>query len=361
MIVVVPTVRSIKLEYFGPLIDAGARFIIVDDSEGSLQLTHPQFTVYNWGDQHRLLGNLEIAIPRRNGACRDFGYYLAWREADPNEVIIAVDDDCIVNPHFVTQVHRALSHEPRPEPFGSDVHWNMLDAYRNPTPNLFPRGFPYTARLGYMPWRFDHTAQGEVKFNVGLWQNIFDVNAVDKLHGPPYIHPEATLLHESVLVPQGVLISVCAGNTHFRKELIPAAYNLVMHCPVLPGWVIDRYGDIWSGFILKRLMDLRGDRMTVGAPMIYHLKEGHFQKNIWQEHLGHLVNEEFIAFLDEAVSAVQPARYLDMMEHLNEEFCRRRQHCSPLLGAYVKELTVTLGAWLQALRKCDTFPIMERQ
>lgn len=53
----------------------------------------------------------------------------------------------------------------------------------------------------------------------------------------------------------------------------------------MPGWVVDRYGDIWGGFILKTLMDLRGEALAVGEPMIDHLKEGDFLRNIWQEHV----------------------------------------------------------------------------
>ena len=58
-----------------------------------------------------------------------------------------------------------------------------------------------------------------------------------------------------------------------------------MNVPALPGWVVDRYGDIWGGFILKILMDRRGDALAVGGPMIRHLKDGDDQRNIWQEHV----------------------------------------------------------------------------
>ena len=82
--------------YFEPLIDFGARFIIVDDSEGKVRVDHPQFTVFTWQDQARMLGKDVIAIPRRNGACRDFGFFIAWRESADGEIVIALDDDCKV-------------------------------------------------------------------------------------------------------------------------------------------------------------------------------------------------------------------------------------------------------------------------
>jgi hypothetical protein len=95
-------------------------------------------------------------------------------------------------------------------------------------------------------------------------------------------------------------------NMQFRREVLPAVYQLPMHVPVLPHWVIDRYGDIWGGFILKTLMDIRGDTMVVGEPMIHHLKEGNFRRNIWQEHVCHLVNDEFIALLGEGATRIPP-------------------------------------------------------
>lgn len=86
-------------------------------------------------------------------------------------------------------------------------------------------------------------------------------------------------------------------NMQFRRELIPVVYQLPMHVEVMPNWVVDRYGDIWGGFILKTLMDLNGENMAVGEPMINHLKEGNYTRNIWQEHVCHLINDEFLQLL----------------------------------------------------------------
>jgi hypothetical protein len=81
MIVVIPSNRSINLDHLGPLIESGARFVVVDDSPGSIRIDHPQFRVFSWADRERLLGAHDVAIPRRNGACRDLGFVVAWKEA----------------------------------------------------------------------------------------------------------------------------------------------------------------------------------------------------------------------------------------------------------------------------------------
>lgn len=58
MLVVIPTSRSVSFEYLKPLIDFGARFIVVDDSDGSVKIDHPQFSTYTWKDQDRMLGTM---------------------------------------------------------------------------------------------------------------------------------------------------------------------------------------------------------------------------------------------------------------------------------------------------------------
>src|SRR6476619_5737958 len=100
LIVVIPTARAINLDYVSPLIDAGARFIVVNDASRSLDLRHPQFSVYSLDDRRRILGNLAHAIPHGNGSCRDFGFLLAWAQASTDDILIALDDDCAVDEGF---------------------------------------------------------------------------------------------------------------------------------------------------------------------------------------------------------------------------------------------------------------------
>lgn len=350
MIVVIPSNRSVNLNYLQPLIDSGARFVVVDDSPGSIRIDHPQFRVFNWGDRERLLGDHQCAIPRRNGACRDLGFVVAWKEADEDEIVVALDDDCLVEQEdFVSRVERALSRDHRPEAHVDGLHFNVLDCYRDVPDHLYPRGFPYSARGGYRRCRFEPGASGDVTFSLGLWRDVFDVNAIDKINGPQFAFPDAHLHFDSVLVPAGKLVSVCSMNMHFRRSVIPAVYQLPMHVEVMPHWVIDRYGDIWGGFILKVLMDKRGERMAVGAPLIRHVKDGNVQRNTWQEHLCHLVNDEFIEILFESAARFGPGTYRDMMDALTEEFARCAPEASPILRPYLVHLVAALRAWVAVL------------
>lgn len=194
MIVVIPCAREVSLDYLAPLIEAGARLIVVDDSEGRSRIDHPRFQVFTWGDRRRILGDLEITIPKLNGACRDFGFYMAWRESDDDEIIVALDDDCCVSdPGFAQEVERVLGPAPRPTVQGEGQHFNILELYRDVPADLYPRGFPYSARLSHRPWAVAGESDGLVRFNLGLWRGAFDVNAIDKINGPEWHHPNAML------------------------------------------------------------------------------------------------------------------------------------------------------------------------
>jgi hypothetical protein len=350
LIVVIPSNREINLAYLEPLIAAGARFVVVDDTAGSIRIDHPRFEVYTWADRERMLGPLDVGFPRRNGASRDFGFLVAWRNSDPDEIIVALDDDCEVDlPDFAEKVEWALSTRQLPVATCGGTHLNFLGLYEGVSEHLFPRGFPYSARGGDHQIRLETPRTVTPAFNLGLWRGVFDVNAIDKINGPAYTHPDAALRVPAVVVERGRLVSVCSMNMQFRRFLVPAVYQLPMHVEVLPHWVVDRYGDIWGGFILKSLMDVRGDAMAVGVPVIHHRKDGTHVRNTWQEHVCHLVNDEFLQLLAEALDGLRPASYLEMMRHLGEEFGRVRHKSSPLLGPYLDHLHVAMRAWCEAL------------
>lgn len=350
MIVVIPSNRSVDLTYLGPLIESGARFVIVDDSEGTIRIDHPQFEVYNWNDRRRMLGQLDIGYPKRNGACRDFGFYIAWTNSDPEEIIVALDDDCeVYHPDFHTRVGDSLSSRERPVATCDGTHLNILNLYRDVPDQLFPRGFPYSARAGYNGVRIGNSEARKVTFNLGLWKGVFDINAIDKIAGPVYSHPDAELIDGSVVIETDKYISVCSMNMQFRRELIPAMYQLPMHVEVMPNWVVDRYGDIWGGFILKTLMDLKGEAMAVGEPMIRHLKEGTYNRNIWQEHVCHLVNDEFLQLLSEIKQNLMSRDYLEMMKEVADGFRSRTEEASPILKPYLRHYCDSMDAWTASL------------
>ncbi len=350
MIVVIPSNRTIDLEYLSPLIESGARFVVVDDSEGSIEVDHPQFEVYDWGHRKKMLGPLDVGYPKRNGASRDFGFYVAWKNSDPGEIIVALDDDCqVYHADFCDRVNAVLSKSERPVATCEGVHLNILSLYRNVSTHLFPRGFPYSARPSHEGVRIENAESRNVTFCLGLWKGVFDVNGIDKIAGPPYAHPDAELDEPSVIIEKDKLVSVCSMNMQFRRELIPAIYQLPMHVEVMPNWVVDRYGDIWGGFILKTLMDLKNEAMAVGEPMVHHRKDGDYTRNIWQEHVCHLINDEFLDMLFQVKRTLRSHDYLELMKEINEGFRGHVETASPLLKIYLEHCCASMEAWTTSL------------
>ena len=94
--------------------------------------------------------------------------------------------------------------------------------------------------------------------NMGVWDHILDLNGVDKLAAePPY---DPGLRADTNLVALGNL-PLCGMNTAFTAELTPAFFFL----PDLwiDGWQLSRHDDIWGGYVVKKLMDRRGDLLDL--------------------------------------------------------------------------------------------------
>lgn len=296
------------------------------------------------------MGSLDIGYPKRNGASRDFGFYVAWKNSDPGEIIVALDDDCeVYHQDFYDQVNGVLSASKKPVATCERTHLNILNLYKDVSDHIFPRGFPYSSRVNYQGMQLKTSESRKVTFCLGLWKGIFDVNGIDKIKGPEYFHPDAKLKESSVIVEHGKLISVCSMNMQFRRELIPVVYQLPMHVEVMPNWVVDRYGDIWGGFILKALMDLKNETMAFGEPMINHLREGDYKKNIWQEHVCHLINDELLDLLLGLKETISPNDYLEMMKELNAGLKEYIEKASPLFRRYLKHLCTAMEAWNTSL------------
>ena len=274
---------------------------------------------------------------------------MAYKSAEKNEIIIALDDDCeIDNVNFPEQVEQVLNMQDRKKLKYPFTHFNILNLYKNVDSNLYPRGFPYQSRNITTDRLETENIYCGSSFNLGLWRGIFDINAIDKINGPDWNHSEIKLKYDNVLIPKDILISVCSMNMQFRKELIPAVFQFPMHVEIFKNWHIDRYGDIWGGFLLKRLMDIKGDPITVGSPVINHLNTGNYLKNIWQEHLAHLINDELIKIISDSCTNIKKGDYLDMYIQVYDNL-RQHTNTSPILKQYLQELLPAMHAWIKSL------------
>ncbi|GAB3685735.1 hypothetical protein GCM10028857_16710 [Salinarchaeum chitinilyticum] len=212
-------------------------------------------------------------IPEASHAQTSFGLLYMW--ANPQfEYGVFIDDDTL--PHaewdFFGQHLQNLAFEGEIESVSSDEQWvNVL--YQNAGEHgLYPRGYPYAA----MDEEIETTTTevDTIVASQGLWTNVPDLDAVrilmdGDLEGQAQTRTDFADFDRDFVAAEGNYTTVCSMNLAFRREVIPAFYQLPMDDNE---WEVGRFDDIWSGVFLKRACDLLGAQIYNGEPLCEHNK-----------------------------------------------------------------------------------------
>jgi Reversibly glycosylated polypeptide len=244
-------------------------------------------------------------VPAASHAETSFGLLYMW--ANPEfEYGVFIDDDTL--PHededfFGTHMEN-LTFEGEVETVSSDEQWvNVL--HRNADDHgLYPRGYPYAA--------MDETVEtnrkniGNVVASQGLWTNVPDLDAVrilmdGDLQGQARTRTSREDFGADFVAARGNYLTVCSMNLAFRREVIPAFYQLPMDDN---RWDVGRFDDIWSGVFLKRACDLLGTRIYNGAPLCEHNKAA---RSTFDDLHNEVAGLELNEHLWEVVDDVEPA------------------------------------------------------
>jgi hypothetical protein len=222
-------------------------------------------------DLARELGSDAWIIPRGTGACRSFPMYLAWKAGA--EFIITLDHDCFPVPGEGEQFL-----ESHLASFRRDRWFRTIDGDQ-------PRGVPYQ-RLGRLPVRVNH----------GLWREEPD------LDGPTSLvrirEPRPVVLRSGHdIVPPGMAFPLCAMNVCYHRSIVPAAYNLLMGLDTVG---FDRFDDIWSGLLIKRILDHQKWYAATGEPFVRHAKKSNCFSNLRKEALGIQIHEHLWDYILDA-------------------------------------------------------------
>ncbi|SMO34066.1 alpha-1 4-glucan-protein synthase [Halorubrum cibi] len=214
-------------------------------------------------------------VPAASHAETSFGLLYMW--ANPEfEYGVFIDDDTL--PHDDTDYfgrHMGnLAFGGSIERVSSDENWvNVL--YDNADEHgLYPRGYPYSAMDETVETGTAEVEPGEVVASQGLWTNVPDLDAVrilmdGDLEGQAQTRTTADDFDEDFVAARGNYLTVCSMNLAFRREVIPAFYQLPMDDNE---WDVGRFDDIWSGLFLKRACDVLGKRIYNGGPLCEHNK-----------------------------------------------------------------------------------------
>ena len=154
-----------------------------------------------------------------------------------------------------------------------DRWWNTLRG------DIIPRGYPYGIRDKKIPTVIHH----------GLWSNVPDLDALTQMKLPTY----KTKPFQSVeKVPYGAFFPMCGMNLAFKPEIVPALYFLLMGRNAKDVyWPYDRFGDIWAGIFVKKIVDHFGLAISSGGPSVLHSRASNVEVNLKKETPGYPVNE----------------------------------------------------------------------
>jgi len=216
------------------------------------------------------VGEYDHLIPAASHAQTSFGLLYMW--ANDFEYGVFIDDDTL--PHddvdfFGTHMAN-LQFEGEIEQVSSDERWvNVL--YQSDH-DLYPRGYPYAAMDENVETKCAHV--DDVVASQGLWTNVPDLDAVrilmdGDLRGQAQTRTTADDYGTDFVAGPGQYLTVCSMNLAFRREVIPAFYQLPMDDN---RWDVGRFDDIWSGLFLKRAADVLGKRIYNGDPLCEHNK-----------------------------------------------------------------------------------------
>lgn len=214
-------------------------------------------------------------VPTASHAETSFGLLYMW--ANPRfEYGVFIDDDTL--PHddmdYFGRHMANLAFEGEVTRVRSDENWVNVLYERADEHGLYPRGYPYSAMGETVETDTVAVDSGEVVASQGLWTNVPDLDAVrilmdGDLEGQAQTRTTADDFGEDFVAARGNYLTVCSMNLAFRREVIPAFYQLPMDDNE---WDVGRFDDIWSGLFLKRACDVLGKRIYNGDPLCEHNK-----------------------------------------------------------------------------------------
>jgi hypothetical protein len=290
---------------------------------------------------------LEQMVPYNSDNRRNIGYLIAVeRGAD---IIISLDDDNYVREENYLAGHQIVGTNQTLRTAESSNHWfnicSMLET--EPKRTIYPRGFPYSKR-----WEDDAyftTSTGKVVINAGLWLNDPDVDAITNLD-----EPVKTIAINSgqVMLAPGTFAPINTQNTAFHRDVLPCYYFIVMG-EQINGHLLDRYGDIWSGFFARKIVDQIGDRVAFGYPLVEHRRNTHdLFKDLRDELWGMILTDKIIPIIESLhlTKRTYPGAYIELAEGLKAAIHNSDEY-SDEVKAYFSQIAKNMETWVDICAK----------
>lgn len=212
-------------------------------------------------------------IPYNSFARRNFADLYAYVEN--YDYVIRIDDDNyplknedFINGHLYPFIHQ----DKKINCISSSNKWfNICLPLVNDT-EFYPRGFPYNKRWEKSKISSRRINPKDIYLNAGLWIGDPDVDAITRINKKIDIKKFNTdLFGKYFTLSNGTWSPINTQNTCYKRELIPASF-------VSP--YAGRYDDIFSGYILRRIMDHLNHFVSYGLPILYQDRNDH---DLWKD------------------------------------------------------------------------------
>lgn len=250
-------------------------FVVEDNPTKTFKIDDPKVVHLSWEDIDADLGEKSWIIPRRTDCVRSYGYYKAYQ--DGVDILITMDDDCYPGQETPYLIQSFIDNLNSPVAVG---WFNTLSGrIKNYKDVLYPRGVPYKDTRDCQPVLCH-----------GLWEYIPDFDGKTQLKMPDF----RIQLYDAgaAPVPRGIFFPMCGMNVAVRREAIPAFYFLLMGQDKNgAAWGMHRFGDIWCGIFIKKIIDHLGVAAISGQPVIHHDRASNAEKNFQLESYGMEINE----------------------------------------------------------------------
>lgn len=290
---------------------------------------------------------LEQTIPYNSDNRRNIGYLIAVERGA--EIVISLDDDNYLREEDYLAGHQIVGTTQTLKSVESSNHWfnpcSMLQT--EPKRTTYPRGFPYSKR-----WKDDAqftNSNGRIVINAGLWLNNPDVDAVTNLNEPI---KSLSMSSEQVMLVPGTFAPINTQNTAFHRDVLPCYYYIVMGAQI-NGYTLDRYGDIWSGFFAKKVIDQVGDRVAFGHPLTDHRRNIHNLFEDLQNELWGMILTDKIVPIIESIN-LTAGTYSDIYVELSDKLksaINSSNEFSDDIKAYFSQITYNMKVWVNVCTK----------
>ncbi len=211
-------------------------------------------------------------IPYNSDNRRNIGYLMALESG--SDFVITIDDDnyCRMEDDMFAAHALVCEREHQAQVVESENGWfnicTLLELDRPAT--TYPRGFPYQARHKSTESKIT-AATVDVHMNAGLWLVSPDIDAINWLVAPT----EATgFKGPSLVLGRETWSPINTQNTSLRRDVMTAYYYVKMGYP-LGGMNLDRYSDIFSGYLAEACTKHLGGYIRVGTPVADHNRNSH--------------------------------------------------------------------------------------